>query len=679
MGVKNLWDILDSCKKTLPLHHLQNKRVCIDLSCWMVQLQSVNRNHCAMKEKVYLRGLFHRLRALISLNCSVIFVADGAIPAIKISTYRRRLNSLNEVTKDDVELQKVTSLRRNMGSEFSGVIKEAKILGMALGIPCLDGIEEAEAQCALLNLESICDGCFSSDSDIFLFGARTVYREICLEKGGYVVCYEMSDIEKKLGLGRHSLVALSLLLGSDYSHGVRGFGPESACQIVKSISEDVLLERIKSDGISFLTSLKTSKKHGRLPDRCGKENFDPQVKESGDQLPLQKDSEVVKVIEAYMNPKCHLVDSDPVYRVLAVHHFQRAKLQEICSKFFEWPPEKTDEYILPRIAERELRRFANLRLSSSRLGATIPLHMMPVKCPISEVLKQRRVQGRESLEVSWQDFDGLKSSVVPADLVERACPEKIVEFEERKAQLKIQKRRKPKAKKSNDTASMANVDTKLQNLLLDIESENTAKHENCKPNKSEDVAPISNDDSRLGNPLIDAECDLNTRHKPTSCANSYASRSNIDIDLTIPGTFDQEYDSNINSKPTVTYHITSMSRPERLFLDIDFVDDLRDNPASRSGSSAPGNNIEIDLTVSEPNSNKLILDYPSYLPTNMETDVIDLSSPSPVPSTRYVSKCQGNNGGQINVIDLSDSDMEISPEHDRKARELRVFLASIRK
>lgn len=44
---------------------------------------------------------------------------------------------------------------------------------------------------------------------------------------------------------------------------------------------------------------------------------------------------------------------------------------------------------------------------------------MPVKCPISEVLKQRRVQGRESLEVSWQDFDGLKSSVVPADLVER--------------------------------------------------------------------------------------------------------------------------------------------------------------------------------------------------------------------------------------------------------------------
>ncbi|KAI9084650.1 hypothetical protein K1719_033432 [Acacia pycnantha] len=42
-------------------------------------------------------------------------------------------------------------------------------------------IEEGEAQCALLNSELLCDGCFSSDSDIFLFGARTVYRDICLD------------------------------------------------------------------------------------------------------------------------------------------------------------------------------------------------------------------------------------------------------------------------------------------------------------------------------------------------------------------------------------------------------------------------------------------------------------------------------------------------------------------
>lgn len=69
----------------------------------------------------------------------------------------------------------------------------------------LSRLEEAEAQCALLNSASLCvsrlgyvyiikqadhwiyngsyrfqDGCFSSDSDIFLFGAKTVYRDIIL-------------------------------------------------------------------------------------------------------------------------------------------------------------------------------------------------------------------------------------------------------------------------------------------------------------------------------------------------------------------------------------------------------------------------------------------------------------------------------------------------------------------
>nr|XP_023927219.1 flap endonuclease GEN-like 2 [Quercus suber] len=64
---------------------------------------------------------------------------DGSIPAIKLSTYTCRLNSGSEVTQDDRNLQNVNSLQRNKGSEFSCMIKEAKVLGMALGIACLDG------------------------------------------------------------------------------------------------------------------------------------------------------------------------------------------------------------------------------------------------------------------------------------------------------------------------------------------------------------------------------------------------------------------------------------------------------------------------------------------------------------------------------------------------------------
>ncbi|XP_052203978.1 single-strand DNA endonuclease 1 isoform X2 [Diospyros lotus] len=309
MGVKNLWDIIESCKKTIPLHHLQNKRVSIDLSCWMVQLQNVNKSHCSLKDKLYIKGLFHRLRALIALNCTLIFVTDGSIPAIKLSTYRRRLKS---GTEDEINLNNTSSLRRNMGSEFSCMIKEAKLLGMALEVPCLDGVEEAEAQCALLNSESLCDGCFTSDSDVFLFGARTVYRDICLGEGGFVVCYEMADIERELGFGRNSLITLSVLLGSDYSPGVRGLGPESACRIVESIGDKGVLQRIALEGLSF--ARKGSRKQG-CSRRCNhKENeSDRQLNINGSERDLQGEKHFQQVVGAYLKPKCHSADSEAVH------------------------------------------------------------------------------------------------------------------------------------------------------------------------------------------------------------------------------------------------------------------------------------------------------------------------------------------------------------------------------
>ncbi|CAL5364361.1 unnamed protein product [Camellia sinensis] len=587
MGVKNLWDILESCKKTLPLHHLQNKRVCIDLSCWMVQLHNVNKSHCSLKDKLYLKGLFHRLRALIALNCSLILVTDGSIPAIKLSTYRRRLKSGSEATQDETNSLKVTSLRRNMGSEFSCMIKEAKLLGVALGIPCLDGVEEAEAQCALLNSESLCDGCFTSDSDIFLFGARTVYRDICLGEGGYVVCYEMADIEKKLGFGRNSLITLAILLGSDYSPGVRGLGPESACRIVKSVGDSAILQQIASEGLSFAKKLKSSRKQGHII-RCSyKENeSDHEMKINGSEPDLQGEDQFLQVIDAYLKPKCHSGDSEAVHRVLALYPFQRTNIQQICTQFFDWPPEKTDEYILPKIAERDLRRFANLRSTSSELGLRLPLDKMPVKCPVSGIIKQRKIQGQDCLEVSWEEMHGLNTSIVPADLIERACPEKILEFEERRAQRNKPNHRKPRTKKSENRAPMKEIDLKLQDLLLDIEQESSASQRGNEP-KSRNAAVIK------GDPM-----NKNLRI-------STKSKGNIE----------------------------------------------RNNAADcyTTGSSV----------------------------ATME--VIDLLSPSPPVHGRIVSRCQQANVECIDMIDLSESETEASPEHTRKARELRLFLDSIRK
>ena len=41
---------------------------------------------------------------------------------------------------------------------------------------------EAEKACAYLNMIGRCDGVITDDSDVFLYGAKVVYRNFCLDK-----------------------------------------------------------------------------------------------------------------------------------------------------------------------------------------------------------------------------------------------------------------------------------------------------------------------------------------------------------------------------------------------------------------------------------------------------------------------------------------------------------------
>ncbi|KAL5994471.1 hypothetical protein ACLOJK_024523 [Asimina triloba] len=576
MGVKNLWEILDSCKKTLPLHHLQNKRFCIDLSYWIVQLQNASRTPAFAKEKCYLRSLFHRLRALLALNCSLIFdlalcnvifhfAIDGSIPAIKLTAYRQRLGSGSEVARDESNLQGL--------------------------------IEEAEAQCALLNSESLCDGCFTADSDVFLFGAKTVYRDIYLVSetvsfilgsftdlsvankknfdllgdGGYVVCYEMADVKRKLGFGRNSLflvhikllfsdtvvenaiqISFGLLLGSDYSHGVHGIGPvnnvqETACQIIKSVGDGLILQRIASE-VAIVKKSWGSKKQGKVTacnadkeNLIDKQNINDSVQSAG------LNNQFLQVIDAYLNPKCHSPDSEAVQSVLVPHPFQRKQLGRICAGFFGWTPEKTDEYILPKIAERDLRRFANLRNTGQELGVHIPLNRMCVKCPVSAIVQERKIQGRDFFEVSWNDIDGLKTSTVPADLVESACPEKIAEYMERRAEAKQAKRKRKPTKASqkpqaplpstesdrHDAACLNPVGPKTETNLIDLSTPSPIRV--CKTSRFQDLK-AGELDEQLRGLFLSIEPQANDILDANACQDSVAP-SNVEseiIDLSTP-------------------------------------------------------------------------------------------------------------------------------------------------
>ncbi|MQM00063.1 hypothetical protein Taro_032792 [Colocasia esculenta] len=609
MGVKNLWDILECCKKTLPLQHLQNKRVCVDLSCWMVQFQTACRSAACFKEKLYLQSLFHRLRALIALNCSLILVTDGSIPAIKLTAYRRRLGTNSE----------------KYGFWIFMCDKGGQSFGSGSWNPLL-------RWCNCNDHHHLQDGCFTADSDVFLFGARTVYRDIFLGDNGHVVCYDMTDVEEKLGFGRNSLITLALLLGSDYSQGVRGFGPETACQFVKSIGNDTILEKIRSGQLAISRKVQKNKKKGETPagDRYGGQDMD-NVQDLGDK-------------------------SLKLLQIVCVHlPFRHSLLQQMCDKFFHWDSDKTDQYILPKIAERDLRNFANFRTISEELGVRISLQEMPVACPAFTIMKQRKLQGRECFEISWQDFGRLVASTVPADLVISACPEKVAEFMERKAEGK-KKKRKPKQKKP-EKAAIANVDLQLQSLMLSIDLEDELHSDLTRPSTSS----RPKEETRV--------VDLTTPSPPlrackmAKClAINDVCKNAIDLasetDILLPEMTDTGFIAcNAAEREDVrqcTYRGTILlPQNERKSVECSEKDAFEFEKISSCCFDV------IDLSPLQPNGQKW----------DRKTRV------SVVPNK---VNSEEDFGHQVDVIDVCDSESDASPEHQRKARELRLFIDSIK-
>ncbi|KAF0898465.1 hypothetical protein E2562_007298 [Oryza meyeriana var. granulata] len=116
-------------------------------------------------------------------------------------------------------------------------------------MPVLRAKGEGEALCAQLNNEGHVDACITSDSDAFLFGAKTVIKVLRSNCKEPFECYNMADIESGLGLKRKQMVAMALLVGSDHDlHGVPGFGPETALRFVQLFDEDNILDKLYDIG-----------------------------------------------------------------------------------------------------------------------------------------------------------------------------------------------------------------------------------------------------------------------------------------------------------------------------------------------------------------------------------------------------------------------------------------------
>ncbi|KAJ4772674.1 5'-3' exonuclease family protein [Rhynchospora pubera] len=289
------------------------------------------------------------------------------------------LNTISEANlQEEISLLKQEQAelghqRRKLESHAEAVSNEmyaeCQELLQMFGLPYIIAPTEAEAQCAFMEMNNLVDGVVTDDSDVFLFGAQSVYKNI-FDDRKYVETYFMKDIEAELGLNREKLIRMAMLLGSDYTEGVSGIGIVNAIEVVHAFPEEDGLkefrEWVESPDPSILENfdLGLKKKSSKAETNNG------ETKEGKDGKSPTTNSKDIKVTfmdnHRNISKNWHLPSSFPSQAVVDAYYsphvdnstekFSWGKpdlnlLRKLCWERLGWNQQKADELLLPVLKE----------------------------------------------------------------------------------------------------------------------------------------------------------------------------------------------------------------------------------------------------------------------------------------------------------------------------------------
>ena len=255
MGVA-ITDLL--VRKEIDLEDLMGKTLIVDAPLWLYQFLSSIRSPDGSllsdskgNTTSHLIGLSSRIPKLISKNIKLAFCFDGKVPDLKKEERERRktlkieaekLYKQAEKKKDLVEMRKYAARTTRLTKDMT---EEAKKLLEAFGIPIIEAPSEAEAQASYIVKNKDAFAVATNDADVLMFGTPKLVRNLNLigkRKKTSKLAYgttkpELVDLTENLnhlGIDNDQLIALSMLVGTDYNiGGIKGIGPKNALKLVK--------------------------------------------------------------------------------------------------------------------------------------------------------------------------------------------------------------------------------------------------------------------------------------------------------------------------------------------------------------------------------------------------------------------------------------------------------------
>jgi len=200
----------------------------------------------------HLSGLFYRTINLVENGIKPVYVFDGKPPELKHEELERRRIRKEKAAElmvkaySEGEVKEAAKYAVQAIHLTDPMVKEAKRLLEAMGIPYVQALGEGEAQAAYLAKKGLAWATGSQDYDSLLFGTPRLVRNLTITgkrklpgKDVYVEVkvelIELDKLLKTLGITLEQLIDIGILIGTDYNpDGVEGVGPKTALQLVKT-------------------------------------------------------------------------------------------------------------------------------------------------------------------------------------------------------------------------------------------------------------------------------------------------------------------------------------------------------------------------------------------------------------------------------------------------------------
>ncbi len=198
----------------------------------------------------HLSGLFYRTINMLENGVKPVYVFDGEPPVLKKRTLEKRAE-IKEIAREKWEEAlregRVEEARKYAQAALflsDEMVRDAKALLDAMGIPWVQAPSEGEAQAAHMAKKGDAWAAGSQDYDSLLFGAPRLVRNLTItgrrklpNKDVYVEIkpelIELEETLRTLGIDRRKLVWIGILVGTDYNEKIPGIGPKKALDLVR--------------------------------------------------------------------------------------------------------------------------------------------------------------------------------------------------------------------------------------------------------------------------------------------------------------------------------------------------------------------------------------------------------------------------------------------------------------